>query len=285
MEVFISWSQPRAEALAIALRDWIPLVIQQVRPWTSRDIAKGSRWEDVISEKLDACNFGIICLTPENLASDWVLFEAGALSKKVRDSRVCTYLLDLAESDVGGPLAKFQHSRANKEDTASLLQSLNGMLGEQGIDGDRFRTTFELWWPRLESRILAIRSMPPQIPATGRTTDEKIDELLLEVRSLQHTADRFVRQQEAGMLRQQLTGTSLEYMIPSMQTALFQDSEAAPVEASVSTLPLANPKRYRCRVHRLHPVFDVFDDKTMIRACCSRFLNELLALFGEPQAS
>ena len=40
--VFITWSKERSKAAALALRGWLPLVIQAVEPWMSdKDIGKG----------------------------------------------------------------------------------------------------------------------------------------------------------------------------------------------------------------------------------------------------
>lgn len=92
--VFISWSGERSRWVADALRDWLPAVLQSVKPWMSADIKKGTRGQTTISDKLDKVKVGIVCLTPENLQEPWILFEAGALSKAVdKNSYVCTYLL------------------------------------------------------------------------------------------------------------------------------------------------------------------------------------------------
>ena len=91
MEIFISWSGPRSKAIAKALNDWMPKVIQGVKPWMSPDIPSGARWQAEIADRLDKNMVGVVCLTPENLNAPWLLFEAGALSKHVSDSRVCTY--------------------------------------------------------------------------------------------------------------------------------------------------------------------------------------------------
>ena len=96
MLIFISWSGVASEAVAAALANWLPLVIQAVKPWvSSQDIQKGQRWAEEISEKLEETQFGILCVTHENLESPWLLFEAGAISKLRRQSRVSTYLLDV----------------------------------------------------------------------------------------------------------------------------------------------------------------------------------------------
>jgi hypothetical protein len=90
LKIFISWSGPRSLAVAEAQRDWLPNVFQMVEPWISAgDIDKGAKWRQAITGELEKSDFGLICLTPENLASPWLLFEAGSLAKK-EESRVCT---------------------------------------------------------------------------------------------------------------------------------------------------------------------------------------------------
>jgi hypothetical protein len=105
MDVFISWSGTRSGAAAEALRAWLPKIINAVKPWlSSADIDKGARWGADVAGRLDSANAGIICLTPGNLHSDWILFEAGALSKTIlQKTLVCTLLIDLEPTDVEGP--------------------------------------------------------------------------------------------------------------------------------------------------------------------------------------
>jgi len=89
MRVFISWSGEHSGEVAKALQQWLPRVLQAVRPWlSSASIDPGARWSDEVAGALEELNFGILCLTPENLTSAWLLFEAGALSKTVSESRV-----------------------------------------------------------------------------------------------------------------------------------------------------------------------------------------------------
>jgi len=109
--VFISWSGERSKWVAEAMRDWLPLVLQTAKPWMSAtDIEKGSRGLNEVSGRLQGMKIGIVCLTPENLETPWILYEAGALSKTIDDkTRLCTYLLGgLQFQHVKPPLGMFQ---------------------------------------------------------------------------------------------------------------------------------------------------------------------------------
>ena len=58
MLIFISWSGVASEAVATALANWLPLVIQVLKPWVStQDIQKGQRWAEEIAEKLEEAQF------------------------------------------------------------------------------------------------------------------------------------------------------------------------------------------------------------------------------------
>lgn|SRR6185312_5100251 len=93
--IFVSWSGPRSKHVAKALNDWLPTVLQSARPWFSTlSIDKGGRPLEQIAKALDSIEVGISCLTPENLKPPWILYEGGALSKRIGEkSRLCTYLL------------------------------------------------------------------------------------------------------------------------------------------------------------------------------------------------
>jgi hypothetical protein len=137
VKVFISWSGERSKRIALALRDWLPQVIQSIDPFMSaEDIGKGSRWSDDISRKLEQSNFGLIAFTPENMNEPWLLFEAGALSK-LEGSRVCMYLWEMDPPSVPPPLGQFQATRADEKDTLHLIKNLNGLDEEKRLPEDR----------------------------------------------------------------------------------------------------------------------------------------------------
>src|SRR6266571_6593698 len=132
MKVFISWSGPRSQVVAEALRDWLPLVLHYVEPWLSRaDLAAGERWADAVAKQLESTNFGIICVTRENVAAPWILFEAGSLAKSLQESRVVPLLLDLEFSEITGPLAQFQAKKVDKDGLSELVHSINAVAAPQ----------------------------------------------------------------------------------------------------------------------------------------------------------
>jgi hypothetical protein len=108
-----------------------------------------------------------ICLTPENLDSLWLLFEAGALSKKLGKARVCTYLLDLKNSRVPRPLGMFQHTVIGEEETRSLLEAINNAQS-QPIEKNTLDKSFRALWPELRDKL---RHVPPPEKASKPSPD------------------------------------------------------------------------------------------------------------------
>lgn len=186
LRVFISWSGDRSKEAAQALREWLPSVLQNVKPYfTPDDIEKGSRWGGEIRGELEASDFGIICLTQENLAAPWILFEAGALSK-LDKSRVAPILLGVEPADVSGPLGQLQLTRFSKDECLKLLTALNRALGELGLEQPVLASVFERWWPELEAKIKkALSSNVPRQSTKRRPERDILEEVLERVRVLQ----------------------------------------------------------------------------------------------------
>lgn len=195
MKVFISWSGFRSKQVATALRDWLPLVLHFTSPWMSDiDIPAGDRWSAEIGEQLQDTHFGIICLTKENLASPWVLFEAGALAKSLSSGAVCPYLLDLDISDIGGPLSQFQAKKANKDETYELIQSIN-QRAEKPRPTKQLEILYEDLWPRLDAKLNEVPESQAE-PGPIRSEKEVLEELVSTVRSLEqgfHKFEEFTR--------------------------------------------------------------------------------------------
>lgn len=184
MKIFISWSGERSQVLAQALRDWLPLVLHYVEPWLSEaDVAAGDRWAQEVAKELEASNFGIICVTPENVAAPWVLFEAGALAKSMQGARVVPLLYGLEFSDISGPLAQFQAKKVETLGLGEVIQSINHATAEEAIPDDRAKQLFAALWPEFENRL---KSIPDEAPTEKhmRPQHEILEEMVAGVRGL-----------------------------------------------------------------------------------------------------
>lgn len=170
MQVFISWSGPRSERVAKALNDFLPLVAQSVRPWFSRDdIAPGERWASNIEYAIQQSDFGVVCLTPENVTSPWIQHEMGALASSLGAARICPYLIGFTPRDLSGPLMHYQAVEATEEGTWRLLRSLNQLEPDHRLPEEILRKAFVAWWPRLSAEITAALSERPTTDAPNVT--------------------------------------------------------------------------------------------------------------------
>lgn len=155
--MFISWSGDTSKKVAEAIREWLPTVLQTVKPYfTPSDIEKGTRWSSDIAQELDDSMAGIFCVTSQNLSSQWLMFEAGAISKKVDQSLVCPILIGLDNSDINGPLTQFQTTLFEKSDFRRLVSDLNKANTSNTLEESVLHTVFEKFWPELESKVQSI---------------------------------------------------------------------------------------------------------------------------------
>jgi hypothetical protein len=170
--------------MAQALRDWIPLVLDEVKPWFSgKDIPAGERWSSEVGSRLEDTNFGILCLTRENLQAPWLLFEAGALSKAVEEGAVCPYLLDVDVSEVSGPLSQFQAKKADKNSTVEMIQDINRKL-TPALDSITLSKRCNALWPDLEKSLEMIPKDAELERAPTRPEPEILEELVGRIRAM-----------------------------------------------------------------------------------------------------
>jgi hypothetical protein len=187
-KVFISWSGDLSRQLAEAVRNWIPGVLQYVKPYfTPDDIEKGTKWSTEIIKELEGSEVGIICLTRNNLNKPWILFEAGALSKNFGKSKVCTLLFDIDSTDLTGPLTGFQDTKFNKIDFKKLIVSINHEAGEAKLDSRILDEVFEMWWGKLEQNVNEILSGHKEQDQSPRRTERELLEEILELTRIKAT--------------------------------------------------------------------------------------------------
>lgn len=183
MKVFISWSGSRSKSLANSLRDWLPLTLNYVKPWVSdKDIGAGDRWAQSISGELETSNFGIICITPENLQSEWILFEAGALSKSMLDAKVIPLLYGLELSDLSGPLSQFQAQKVEQQGIMEIVRAIN-KVADNAVNEDIIARIVPPLWPTLQQGLEKIPDTQPE-EKHMRPQHEILEELVSGVRGL-----------------------------------------------------------------------------------------------------
>jgi hypothetical protein len=158
MDVILSWSGAQSRKVAETLNAWLKDVLPGIKPWIStEDITKGSTWFPALLGRLEAARLCIICVTPENLRSPWLYFEAGAIAGKSTDTRVCSYLIGVESAQLsGGPLGHFQATVADKADTWKLVRDINKHLQRGAHDEMLLEGNFEVKWPRLKQPLDAV---------------------------------------------------------------------------------------------------------------------------------
>ncbi len=184
MKVFISWSGDLSHALALALRDWLPSVVQSVRPFvSSEDIESGARWSNDIGCELEATTFGLLCVTRESVNAPWLNFEAGALSKSMGQARVVPLLFRMRKSEIKGPLVQFNMRGFEKQELKSVIETINNACADDKLDQERLNEAFDIWWPKLESKIspltdrleAAVNLAPKASEANAQVLEEILD--------------------------------------------------------------------------------------------------------------
>lgn len=161
MEIFLSWSKDWSQELTKAFRDWIPYVLQDVSPFMSAaDIALGTNWNEKINSQLEKSTIGILFVTPENIDSSWLNFEAGALSKSLeKGSKIIPILFGDKDINIklsGSPLKQFQSViHPDKKGFENLIGTLNDS-SENPLDQEKISKTFEKWWPDFETNLNSI---------------------------------------------------------------------------------------------------------------------------------
>lgn len=194
-KVFISWGGNLSKQLAEEVKNWLPSVLQFVKPYFSPDdIEKGTHWESDIASELASSQIGIICLTRDNINRPWILFEAGALSKNFGKAKVCTVLFNVDSTTITGPLTCFQATKFDKADFKKLIKTINETGGDSKLDSKVLDDVFEMWWPQLEDKInKTIKDYKEESQEEERSERAILEELLELTRM---TAKRIPREEE-----------------------------------------------------------------------------------------
>lgn len=172
MKIFFSWSGDLSRSLADVFYRWLPKTLEHVKIFFSPQIEKGTRWREQLMLELQETSAGLFFVTADNVGSQWLNFEAGALSKAVAKAKLYSILFDFTpEILVGGPLEEYQQTLFNKNDICQLVTSINTGSGPEQVPHHTLERMLEGAWPQLNlevNQVLAQRvnhtSLPESVP-------------------------------------------------------------------------------------------------------------------------
>lgn len=251
MKVFISWSGDLSHKLAHAFHTWLPGALQTVRPYfTPADVEKGARWSTEIAKELESSDVGVLFVTRENVGSAWLLYEAGALAKRLEKSRVCPIIFGLSHADLPGPLRQFQATEFKEEDFRKLLKTINSASGENKLSEIVLDQVFEMWWPRLEEKFRSTLDADesPKDAEPLRTERELLEEIL-ELSRLRY------RRETYGIRIPPKLVVDLVMALKSSVNALHEDTD--PQSALEAMSSMRGPIAYLLRRSRMPEDLDV----------------------------
>jgi len=210
--IFLSWSGPVSREIGMVFSDWIPTVLHNANPYyTPRDIDKGISWASDISKNLQKCEVGIFFITKENQESQWMNFEAGAISKGEESSRVISILFGIEPNELKGPLKQYQNCEFSKEDILKLILVINKLL-DITVKEDIVTKTFVNGWHELKRNIkplLEKRDIKKQVEIPIR---DYLEEILMISRFTKKTQDSLVNRFDKFSLdKNHLGGRNYEF--------------------------------------------------------------------------
>ncbi|UPU39324.1 toll/interleukin-1 receptor domain-containing protein [Erysipelothrix sp. Poltava] len=190
MKVFFSWSGAKSNHIAKHFRELLENIYYDIDIYFSdQDIGAGDKWRSNIENGLDNNDLGIIFLTPDNLSSKWIYFEAGALSKVMSNENIVPIIYDLKPTDISEPLASFQAKSIEKNQILDVVLKIGKLMQFQPNSSVTERT-FDLSWEKFNENVnskklskIEDQTSTDISDANVMTNEQKIDELLKLTRS------------------------------------------------------------------------------------------------------
>jgi len=182
VHVFICWSGRRSRRVAKAIAgQWLPEMFQtKVTSFASfTDIEKGEGWFDRLVAELGKADAAVLCLTPENLASPWMHFESGMVSR-LGKGIVFTFFLGSDAGKIQDPLKQIQVTVSTEPDTKRLALKLAALAQ---VAESEVQTRWASAWSKLADVIREVETPGMEDLYPGftklferKTFDERLEE-------------------------------------------------------------------------------------------------------------
>jgi cell pole-organizing protein PopZ len=264
--VFLSWSGHESRNLARVLASWLPRMLQSVEVYLSSDeIGSGIRWDEAVARLVEESDFGLLCLTRNNLHSPWMNFEAGAIAR-AGTSRVIPVLLDMSPAEVTGPIASFQAvSCFDKEGMYRLLKSINNVAHVGRVDPEALEAVFEALWPRLESALREVlQEAGTETRPAPRSPEDLLAEIAERVRRIERRSATHEDAAERGTVTEYDAGVDLEMARQQFKDARRRGKEILRFPSPSVAIVLGTIQTRSG--HDIYPMPDVFAARVIAAA-------------------
>jgi hypothetical protein len=231
-EIFLSWSKSASRTAAETFREYLPQLLPVVKPWmSSLDIAKGTAWFTAISDQLARSRACLLLITPENIGSSWLYYEAGAIAHAFAGSRVFPYLIGVRAVELGAtPLGQYQVTIFEREDTKKLIHDLNMTL-ETPIHEAVLSSAFDGVWPKLQRKLVKIPLTKPVNAVPSPPSPRQLSQVALEILMHATTGDRHI-----VTVSKTMHGFNLGAGGKDLANNMIDDRREAELRAAVSEL-------------------------------------------------
>ena len=196
MKIFIAWSKGLSRKIGLSLKNWLLEVHRGgFTPFISdEDIGVGARWHDALDSALKSADFGVLCVTEENLSSPWLLYESGVLgvSTAINDkinaaSHVAPILFgNVKASQLASPLGHFQSIPFEKGKMLDFALQLNAYSrfvnpnARNPLDAKDIEANFERAYPVLEQKVQVALATPNALQTHTGDTAERLEGILTD---------------------------------------------------------------------------------------------------------
>ena len=154
MSLFISWSGPESKKIAGYVHAWLDNCFHKQLPSfiSTKDIKVGDEWFGELKEALEKSTACLICLTPDNLKSEWIHFEIGAAAHTKKGFKILSIIPNEVIEKLSPPLSNYQVSDYSENGFKALYSSLMELHPNPPSIREA-NQKFDEQWPELKSKL------------------------------------------------------------------------------------------------------------------------------------
>jgi hypothetical protein len=228
--VFVSWSGTCSKQYAEILHKWVREVVPGETVFYSPKMQAGSIGLNGTLGALEKATFGVLCLTPDNLQSGWLHFEAGALLNNLgtsldgsgRPPVVPLLCHGLLPTSIDDPLKMLQAKQCDRNGLWEVAEAINISRADRQIEPDVLRKLFDLLWDELSSGLSSIKC--DEMAAINTVLPKKESDLEILTREVENLKQLNVAAVSASSDRGQSSGAQRGYEFTELLRARAERS-------------------------------------------------------------